>query len=40
MRIPDEYEAANPDTAIKVWKLRIEPDEPGTISVLPTTFGG
>jgi hypothetical protein len=40
MRIPDEYEAANPDTAIKVWKLRIEPDEPGTSSVLPTTFGG
>lgn len=40
MRIPDEYEAANPDTAIKVWKLRSEPHEPGTISVLPTTFGG
>ena len=40
MRIPDEYEAANPDTAIKVWKLRIETDNPGTISVLPTTFGG
>jgi hypothetical protein len=40
MRIPEEYGAANPDTAIKVWKLRIEPDEPGTSSVLPTTFGG